>query len=721
MGCNLRWLGLGALVLSFAGCGGEADTGGGKAAGGGAGAVVGVAPADLAGGDAGRAGGQQNPGQPNPPADQPPPDGGGQPNPDGTQDQGAQSSGEELLSFLPPTLSSVVGLKMSALNGRSNAVGQRILSQMAPVTNLLSQAGIAVNQVEHLWAGSNRTTGDLLLCVKTRGKPAITSVLKGLGAGAVQEKIGAASVYPLPKHPTFKNSIAVMNPTTFLVGRHETVVAGLKNPVAGSVRWGLETLNLAQVSCWLAGDESMLDRQGQSGALAMLGRGAVSSRTIKPRGVAIALSSGAQDGGGGQDQQPQPPSDGQSPPMDQPEIPGQDLEVIVGMSFTTEAIATAGEGQMNNTLKAIAAAAEKIQQAQTAQPQDQNANNPPPDQPPADPNSPAGNMPRPSGARRVAALTAANLQSMLAVSREKEKVRLTLKVPSWGASIVLLAFNDLLQSVGSSAIGDGIFEGTLVNLSRAALLWFNPLAPSTKADTSLSAVMQNFRKLATASGSGPGMPLQGARRVGDLPLPAGYSWMTELLPHLGREDLYHQIDFSKSPDSDGRNMSVAQNVIPAFLNPQDSRSRWRGFPFSGMGLTHFVGMSGVEEGRNVIAAALDRSDPRAGIFGYDRVAKQSEITDGTANTIMILGSGRSLANPWIQGGGATIRGARAPYFDDLTGFGSVGLKKPGTFVMFADGSARVISADISPEVFKAMCTMHGAEKVDLPAQVTLSP
>jgi len=67
----------------------------------------------------------------------------------------------------------------------------------------------------------------------------------------------------------------------------------------------------------------------------------------------------------------------------------------------------------------------------------------------------------------------------------------------------------------------------------------------------------------------------------------------------------------------------------------------------------------------------------------------------------------------VSGGGATIRGARQPYFDKFTGLGSRGLQKAGTFVLFADGSSRVISADIDPEVFKAMCTIHGAETIDM--------
>jgi hypothetical protein len=123
-------------------------------------------------------------------------------------------------------------------------------------------------------------------------------------------------------------------------------------------------------------------------------------------------------------------------------------------------------------------------------------------------------------------------------------------------------------------------------------------------------------------------------------------------------------------------------------------------------------MSGVEDGRNVIAADLPRTDSRAGIFGYQQVARLSEVTDGTSNTILMIGAGEVVA-PWVSGGGATIRGARKEAFDNFSGFGSRGLRKPGAYVLFADGSARVISADVNPELFRALCTMHGNETVDL--------
>src|SRR5262245_1581872 len=155
----------------------------------------------------------------------------------------------------------------------------------------------------------------------------------------------------------------------------------------------------------------------------------------------------------------------------------------------------------------------------------------------------------------------------------------------------------------------------------------------------------------------PGMRLSGIRRVGASDSPTGnFSWMTGLLPFLGYGQVYGQIDFSQSLTKNS-NLQVGGTIIPEFLNPLDDRQRWKGYPFNNMALTHFAGMSGVEDARNVVAAKLPRSDSRAGVFGYDEVARPADITDGTSQTLMIVGTGE-LPNPWIFGGGATIRGAR---------------------------------------------------------------
>ncbi|MCH5376393.1 MAG: DUF1559 domain-containing protein, partial [Planctomycetes bacterium] len=175
--------------------------------------------------------------------------------------------------------------------------------------------------------------------------------------------------------------------------------------------------------------------------------------------------------------------------------------------------------------------------------------------------------------------------------------------------------------------------------------------------------------------------------------------------------LYNRFDFSK-PLTQDENLQLTGEVVYQFQNPEDDRDRYEGYPFRGMALTHYAGMSGIEDGRNVVAASLPRSDPRAGVFGYDEVASIDEITDGTSNTLMIVGSGE-LAAPWALGGGGTVRGAREPYFDRLSGFGSRGRKSEGALAVMVDGSVRFISSDIHPTAFRAMCTIHGGETIDV--------
>ena len=232
------------------------------------------------------------------------------------------------------------------------------------------------------------------------------------------------------------------------------------------------------------------------------------------------------------------------------------------------------------------------------------------------------------------------------------------------------------------------------------------------AATPVNRSVANLPDAVTSWHEQPGTKLAGIKRVGPSQTPtAHFSWMTGLLPFLGHGATFDRLQFSQSPISEP-NLQAGGTVIPEFLNPLDSRQKWQGYPLDGLALTHFVGMSGVEDARNVVAAKLPRSDPRAGIFGYDEVARAEQITDGLSQTIMVVGGGE-LASPWLLGGGGTIRGAREPLFDNTSGLTMKGLPGGGTLAIMADGSVRHIHPNIDPALFKAMCTIHGSETVDL--------
>lgn len=271
-----------------------------------------------------------------------------------------------------------------------------------------------------------------------------------------------------------------------------------------------------------------------------------------------------------------------------------------------------------------------------------------------------------------------------AATREGSIVRLSGKLESQSLRNQLGRLGDALGASGVTAIDDGVYSGTLARLHNPFNTW---ITDSSKAELH-----------------------KGLRRIGNLPVRAGYSWMTEMLPFTGHEDTYLKFNFDKSW-SDAENIEFTKQVVPQFLNPGDARQQLRGGPYDGQGATHFVGVSGVEDNRNDVAASWPRTDPRAGVFGYDGIAKPEQITDGQSNTIMLIGSGQVIGG-WVHGGGATVRGARAPYFDSTTGFGSRGIEGSGTYVLMSDGSTRVISASIDAKLFRALCTTHGAEQVD---------
>lgn len=123
------------------------------------------------------------------------------------------------------------------------------------------------------------------------------------------------------------------------------------------------------------------------------------------------------------------------------------------------------------------------------------------------------------------------------------------------------------------------------------------------------------------------------------------------------------------------------------------------------GWTWYIGVAGV----GLDAPTLPDGHPRAGVFGYDRRTRVTEIKDGAANTLMLaetdLGNGS-----WTAGGPATVRGvdpSRRPYIGRGRQFG--GLHRGGANAAFADGSVRFLGESIDPRVFDSLSTIAGGE------------
>jgi hypothetical protein len=158
-----------------------------------------------------------------------------------------------------------------------------------------------------------------------------------------------------------------------------------------------------------------------------------------------------------------------------------------------------------------------------------------------------------------------------------------------------------------------------------------------------------------------------------------HSWRTLLLPYLDWASLDERIDLSK-PWDDPVNAAALKVVVEVYQCPTlDPTSN----------LTTYAAMVGPD------ACFLPTESRRL-----------DEITDGTANTVMLIELPPGSAFPWM-----------APYdggVEFLTSWiGDEGLgHRDGTCMIFADGSGRRSDLDISPEQRVALITIDGGETVE---------
>src|SRR5690606_29817519 len=128
------------------------------------------------------------------------------------------------------------------------------------------------------------------------------------------------SVYNLPTNPAYKNAVALVDGTTLLVGRYDTVSAALKNPKPGTVRFGLEAVNKNEPYYWIAGDDSQAHRWLSTHGIDTLEE--LFADSVRTRGVAVAFGGTAvQPGSAGAAGGGTPGMPGMPPGMSMPRPP----------------------------------------------------------------------------------------------------------------------------------------------------------------------------------------------------------------------------------------------------------------------------------------------------------------------------------------------------------------------------------------------------------------
>ncbi len=180
------------------------------------------------------------------------------------------------------------------------------------------------------------------------------------------------------------------------------------------------------------------------------------------------------------------------------------------------------------------------------------------------------------------------------------------------------------------------------------------------------------------------------------------SWEVGILPYFmeigagGKkadkhwEKLVGEIAFQQGwedPANAGLRLNVILYLCPAFAHELSPGQ---------VGLTSYVGLAGIGEE----AATLPRSDANAGFFGYDRLLRPSDISARLDATMAAIETMKENG-PWPAGGPPTVRGVPSNcdhYIGRDFPFG--GLHRAGANVLWADGSVRLVTEKVDPELFR---------------------
>jgi prepilin-type processing-associated H-X9-DG protein len=192
----------------------------------------------------------------------------------------------------------------------------------------------------------------------------------------------------------------------------------------------------------------------------------------------------------------------------------------------------------------------------------------------------------------------------------------------------------------------------------------------------------------------------------DLPPEKRLSWLAAILPYLHEgtpagkrfEQLGAELDRERAWDS-AANALVVRLPLAVFQCPASPSFDTHRPP----GRTDYVGLAGIDPD----AVTLPLGNPRAGVFGYTRVAHDADFKAGTSFT-MLAAETRQAGGPWAAGGPPTVRGLD-PDTDDYIGPGRPfgGLHRGGLYVLWADGSVRWVAETVPPADLRAQATLAG--------------
>ncbi len=157
------------------------------------------------------------------------------------------------------------------------------------------------------------------------------------------------------------------------------------------------------------------------------------------------------------------------------------------------------------------------------------------------------------------------------------------------------------------------------------------------------------------------------------------SWRVQILPFIEQQALYEQFRLDEPWDSE-HNLKLSETVLAVFTDPSA------------------ITLPGYTVFQACIGEGL--------AFHPDGDNAIRDMTDGTSNTIMVVETDASNAVPWAAPDDVEIDLDGDPR--SIMGHAHAG----GCQVLFGDGSVRFISHAVDKDLFKALLTRSGGERID---------
>ncbi|GIX00883.1 MAG: hypothetical protein KatS3mg111_4215 [Pirellulaceae bacterium] len=222
--------------------------------------------------------------------------------------------------------------------------------------------------------------------------------------------------------------------------------------------------------------------------------------------------------------------------------------------------------------------------------------------------------------------------------------------------------------LGGSAFALLVCSGILVALLLPAIQAAREAARRTMCQNNLKQIGLALHNYASAYGTFP--PAYTVDENGN----KLHSWRTLILPYLGQQALYNQIDLSK-PWNDPANLSLSETVLPIYNCPSIPASN----------LTTY----------QVIV------DPQGVFPGGGKSVSIQEITDGTSGTLLVVEVAPAHAVPWMAIDDLDLD----TFLDAMAGTPHRGIVNS----VSADGAVHAIAVGVDRQMLSALLTKDGQD------------